>query len=113
MSSIRQIGNRYALKLSRSATGRLLSAMHSIAEHFGYHFPSTKEMDLETVRLFRRAGFCVNAFDVRFGIRVGSFSHEMLWVTQTLSKSSMEANANRRLYGCGRVGNPQAFFLSS
>ena len=78
MSSIRQIGNRYAFKFSRSATSCFLSAMHSIAEHFGYHFLSAKEMDLETVRLFRGAGFCINAFDVRFGIRVGSFSHEML-----------------------------------
>ena len=83
MSSIRQIGNRYALEFSRSTTSRFLSAMHSIAEHFGYHFLSAKEMDLEPVRLFRGAGFCVNAFDVRFGIRVGSFSHENVVVRQT------------------------------
>ena len=77
MSPIRQIGNRYALEFSRSTTSRFLSAMHSIAEHFGHHFLPTKEMDLETVRLFCGAGFCVDAFDVRFGIRVGSFSHEI------------------------------------
>ena len=113
MSSIRQIRNRYALEFSRSATSRFLSAMHSIAEHFGYHFLSAKEMDLEPVRLFRGAGFCVNAFDVRFGIRVGSFSHENVVVRQTLSKSGAEANANRRLYECGKMGNSHAFSLSS
>jgi hypothetical protein len=79
MSSIWQIGDRQAFEFSRGAAGCFLSAMHSIAEHFGHHFLPTKEMDLETVRLFCGAGFCIDAFDVRVGIRVGSFSHEISW----------------------------------
>jgi hypothetical protein len=51
--------------------------MHSIAEHFGHHFLPAKKVDLETVGLLRGTGFCVNAFNVRFGIGVGSFSHEI------------------------------------
>ena len=96
MSSSRQIAHRYALKLSGGPTGRLLSAMHRIAEQSGYRFPSAKEVDLKTVRLFLGAWLCVDATDVRFGIGISSFSHEMLWLTQTLSKSSVEANANTK-----------------
>ncbi len=77
MSAIRQIGHRLALEFPRSAAGRFFPAMHSIAEHFGHHFLPAKKMDLETMRLFRGARLGIDAFDVRFRIGVGSFSHEI------------------------------------
>ena len=82
MSSIGQIRHGGPLEFSGRTSGCFLTAMHSIAEHFSYHFLSTQEMDLETMRLFCRARFGVDAFDVRFGIRVGSFSHEFIGVAE-------------------------------
>ncbi len=84
MTSIGQIGNCHAFEFPRSAAGRFLTAMHSIAEHFGYHFLAAQKMDLETMCLFRGTGFCIDALDVRFRIRIGSFSHELWLMTQTL-----------------------------
>lgn len=76
MTSIGQINDGRAFKFSRSTTRGFFSAMHSIAEHFRYHLRPAQKMDLKTVRLFGSPGLRVNTFDVRFGIRIGSFSHE-------------------------------------
>ena len=61
--------------------------MHSIAE-FWSPFPAREGNGPGTVRLFRGAGFCVDAFDVRFGIRVGRFLMKF--------RSNADAKVNRR-----------------
>lgn len=84
MSSVWKIGDRHALKLSRSATSGFFATMNGVAKHFGHHFRPTQKMDLKTMRLFSGSRFRIDALDVRFRIRIGSFSHEFFLVTQTL-----------------------------
>ena len=76
MSSIRQIGNRYALEFSRRTTCGFLAAVNRVAKHFRHNRPSTKKVDLEPVRLLLGTRLGVDAFDVGFGIRIWSFSHK-------------------------------------
>jgi hypothetical protein len=67
-----------AFEFSRRTTGACLSAEKRITKHSGHGIVSAKKMHLKAVRLFLRARLGIDAADIRFGIGIGSSSHECL-----------------------------------
>lgn len=61
-----ETGQRGSPKVPGGAARCFLSAEDGIAEHFGNCFSTTSEMNLETVGLFFRAPFRIDAPDVFF-----------------------------------------------
>ena len=74
----RQTAHSRVLEFPCGAARCLLATIDAVAKHLGYDFISAKKVDLKTMRLFLRASFCVDAADVRFRVRIGTFSHEEL-----------------------------------
>src|SRR5215467_14556160 len=72
--SPRQTAQHRLLELSGGTPRGLLSAIHVIAEHPGHHAITAQEMDLEPMCLLLRARFRVDAADVLFRLRIGTFS---------------------------------------
>ena len=75
-AAIGQVPQNGALMFSRRTTCGFLAAVNCVAKHFRDDRASTKKVDLEPVRLLLGARLGVDAFDVGFGIRIWSFSHE-------------------------------------
>jgi len=62
------------LEFSGGTPRGLLPAVDVIAEHPGHHPIAAKEVDLKTMRLLLRARLRVDAADVLFRLRIGTFS---------------------------------------
>jgi hypothetical protein len=93
------------LEFPRGTSRLQLAAIDTIAKHLGYDFVSAKEMDLETVCLFLRARFCVDAANVCLRIRIRTSSHEA-----KLTKQSQQATRHC-LYHVFRRAPPSAQWL--
>lgn len=63
--------------LARCAPRRFFSAVDGVAKHLRDDGVAAKKMNLEPMRLLFRTGLCIDAFDVRFRIGIGSFSHDV------------------------------------
>jgi hypothetical protein len=74
--ALRQTAHGCAPELSCRTPRRFLPSIDAVAKHLCYYFGSAKKMDLKTVRLLLRPGFCVNTADVRFRIGVRTSSHK-------------------------------------
>ena len=72
--SPRQTAQHRLLEFSGGTPRGLLSAVYVIAEHPGHHAVTAQEMDLKPVCLLLRARFRVDAADVLFRLRIGTFS---------------------------------------
>src|SRR6266513_5209260 len=70
----RQTAQHRLLEFSGGTPRGLLSAIHVIAEHPGHHTVSAQEMDLKPMCLLLGARFRVDAADVLFRLRIGTFS---------------------------------------
>ena len=75
-AAIGQVPQNGTLMFSRCATCGFLAPVNSVAKHFSHDRASTKKVDLEPVRLLLGTRLGIDAFDVGFGIRIWSFSHE-------------------------------------
>src|SRR5438270_9485814 len=67
-----------ALEFPRHPARAFFSTEKRVAEHSGDSIFAAQEMHLKAVRLFFRARLGIDATDVRFGIGIGSSSHERL-----------------------------------
>jgi hypothetical protein len=67
-----------ALEFSGRMTGACFSAEKRVTKHPGHGIVSAQKMHLKAVGLFFRARPGIDAADIRFGIGIGSSSHERL-----------------------------------
>ena len=72
--SARQTAQHRLLEFSGGPPRSLLSAIHVITEHPGHHAVTAQEMDLKPMCLLLGARFGVDAADVLFRLRIGTFS---------------------------------------
>ena len=75
-AAIGQIAQDGAFVLASGATRGLFAAVNGVAKHLGHNRRPAKKVYLKSVRLFFRTRLRVDAFDIGFGIRIRSFSHE-------------------------------------
>jgi len=67
-----------AFESSRCAACAFFSAEKRVTKHPGHGIVSAQKMHLKAVGLFFRARLGIDAADIRFGIGIGSSSHERL-----------------------------------
>ena len=74
--SSRQTSQSRLLEFSRGLSLLQLAAVDAVAKHLGYDLVSAKKVNLETMRLFLRARFGVDAANVRLRVGIGTSSHD-------------------------------------
>src|SRR5207244_9086850 len=106
--------HRRALEFPRRAARSFLSTVKRITEHSRNRLGSTQKMHLETVRLLFCPRFGVDTANVRFGIGIGSSSHEPLpnnYVKQRENQSVAPFLSRRRSFRRRQAPRLPFFFV--
>src|SRR4030088_448365 len=91
-NAIGQITHGGAFELPRRAPGQFFATVNGVAEHSCHCVVAAQKVHLKSVGLFLRLRFGINAADVCFGIRIGSFFHTRLpneWTVRIKSGRAM------------------------